>query len=791
MLGYLKKLHNDRGALGILMLFCLWGLILLLALIFNTTEVTNRRQQTQTAADAAAQSAALWMARTTNQAAATNMMICQNASAEVVWRSVAATSTDIRNRLNQELVAVGNIGPNDPARIALQNFPDQVDQDYQIAVAALNAVNATMAKTKLTADQNKTLKNQTRQALQVLNWMQNTWVDGQPGINPYQPQPPSDSGASGLRQLVNLWVNIDVERNKNLIRRYIQDELAILDQFDAKTSPAGPATDAALAPLRQARAEIFSNYQQTILQQTPVVIEDQRSQLAAFHDRDITLADPARGSAAQQPAQIQAPVMAANDPAMPPTITHTDSIREHYPAQAIATFGAAYNPVQIDPLNVHTGDARIWHPGVDIALPDDFVARYPGTPNFIHINGNNPDGYGWGHVYAAPLEQYFFNRVARDSNGGITSLGKDYIQKIDALRARMASPNTPINDRLLVPNLTPNLPNSLQDLQVDPDNPPTHPRLNIPVNIDTAGFNGQLFIDIVAYNAAASTYATLLDTGLRNLENAYYNEFYRFSWPFAEAIWQHHIHASEMAVVEALGAARQFVVLKTYQLRNLPDWAIPGMQTSAAQRVYESLFNNQRDAVIQRLANSVHRRNPGANFGDIANHAIAALQEGATVISMEVAAEWVSRPWPYEITPSENDLGRHQGLLAKDRIGYFSLLTGAQTRHPLHVAFPTLFAKPRDGMPLLAYAQAEIFNGNEFNGAWGGNEKYDQVSAIATGSPAMWRLCSTGGWSWQPRLSNADALLPAWNLNPEFADYFHNAGLTPPDAGSLREINMH
>jgi hypothetical protein len=96
---------------------------------------------------------------------------------------------------------------------------------------------------------------------------------------------------------------------------------------------------------------------------------------------------------------------------------------------------------------------------------------------------------------------------------------------------------------------------------------------------------------------------------------------------------------------------------------------------------------------------------------------------------------------------------------------------------------------------VTAYAQAEAFNWNEFNGTWGGNDHYDEVNDLADGvfaaSPRAWRLCSRGGWAWQPHLTYADSGAGAVTNNQPFAEILKGAGVTGTDAGSWEVVNVH
>lgn len=100
----LRRIHRDqRGALSVLLLLTVMSLVALVGLVYNAGEYPSRRRHVQTAADAAAHGAALWMARTSNIIAATNQLIVENASAEVIWKSTRDTIAAISARLAGEM----------------------------------------------------------------------------------------------------------------------------------------------------------------------------------------------------------------------------------------------------------------------------------------------------------------------------------------------------------------------------------------------------------------------------------------------------------------------------------------------------------------------------------------------------------------------------------------------------------------------------------------------------------------------------------------------------------------
>ena len=799
---------NQGGAIGILMLFCMWAVVLIIAVIFNTIQLAAARQETQTAADTIAQASANWIARTANQATATNMLICENASAGVIASAVPPTSHQLHAFLNQELIDVQKTGAG--SQTPLRKFSADSATAYALANLTLSQVQGAMGNDRLTAQEKTDLQKQVTTAQTTIDWINNTWVNGAAsGLA----DPPRDAmgGGSGLINMIDYWLNVSVPGALNLTAQTIPQEIAIVDRFDARTAAGVGA--GVVADLQTKRKALFTGYQQEILNQLPSVIENQRAQMATFYKRNVTLADPGLGNQNNPgSAQLRAPVMTASDPDMPTDYSHTDSIRARYPDQAAKEPGLASNPISIDPVNVHTDEARIWHPGVDVPLPADLVARYPGLPSTVHVDGWEGGWHlGWGHVFCVPLEIYFDTRVVQDASG----LDREYMQQIDALRKKL-------HDQLRamgLPDTSPNVPGTTKSGQP----------LLIPPSVSTTNADAALQRAITNFNAAAYAYGNLISGDLGGRVNAYTGGLYRFTWAFAAHVWHANVDRYRFSVLKDLGENKQFLVLRTYKLQKLPDWTVQSMQSSAGQYIYQTVYSRNMGAVqslvqgtiiaseYQQLLNQyqgggggpvdptvqryLQRQAELAAAPEVAAAVAVAVQQGASQISTEVAAEWVARPWPYEITPPDQAPPKRQGLSMADRVSYFSWLAGAQSQQPPPRVLSAAFGKPRD--PLVAYAQAEIFNWNEFSPRWGGLDQLDQVTrhvnqlssnfnGVMSGSPAFWRLSNTGGWNWQPRLGNADALSPALTKNPEFYGYFKSAGLTPDnDARSLRDINLH
>jgi len=94
-------------------------------------------------------------------------------------------------------------------------------------------------------------------------------------------------------------------------------------------------------------------------------------------------------------------------------------------------------------------------------------------------------------------------------------------------------------------------------------------------------------------------------------------------------------------------------------------------------------------------------------------NAYMVVNQAATIAAAEIAAEMVSRPWPYEITPPDRQVPPVRGLSTSDRLAHFTILSGATGSEALtHGCF--YLKCLGTGTSLAAYAQAEAFNGNEF-----------------------------------------------------------------------------
>jgi hypothetical protein len=105
----IRRLHHDeRGNIAVLMLFAALMFVGLIGLVWNAGEYGTRRHHMQMAADSAANATEVWRARTVNLITASNMVIGENASAEILFRTVLATYNGVSGRLKAEQQSVAN-----------------------------------------------------------------------------------------------------------------------------------------------------------------------------------------------------------------------------------------------------------------------------------------------------------------------------------------------------------------------------------------------------------------------------------------------------------------------------------------------------------------------------------------------------------------------------------------------------------------------------------------------------------------------------------------------------------
>ncbi|HEY4330483.1 MAG TPA: pilus assembly protein TadG-related protein [Phycisphaerae bacterium] len=833
--GYVRKVHRDeRGAISVLVLLMFWCLIAILGLVMDTTEEAYRREQIQTAADTAAHAASTWVARTGNAITAQNMVICQDASAESIWRGVPPTDQAINARLTGEITAANQMKQQQTLQDLQQRLQTQLTQigtDYQLTMDAWNNLSTGNGANFATPTEQMNFANSLRQAKSAMGWTLNTYINGATPpildpLAPVRPGPPGPNG-EGLAQVIAAWKPLS---NENAILDYIinfinTQEMPVKTAFEARTAYAvGQPVSAQMATHE---AEVFAN-EMEMLSGVAVTVEAQRAQIADFYQTDITLATLKNSPGNAGPAAVTAPYMAASD--VTAVTGHVDLIRTAYPME---TAKAGLNPVvTIDGISPHTDANRIWHPDLVAVTPAGLRGQYPTLKPAYTVSADFPDG--WGHIRTMPLERYFQQRVNSDKQ----ELDQTFMVPLDNLRQQTLA--AAIRQMLGIPNGNVNiasLPGTIPDDQAEPNPPlpplppgtpppPTPPerfdpifvlpRLTAPANA-TAAYRTQ--VDLYNTNGAKITADVRT---LRTLMTNFTFFFQRFITPFASETWQTNVNSAAAGVLDTLGQNKQFVVLSTYGLRPIPDWAKPGMFDSAASSIENQLVTIALTGVSQAIMQDLRSSNPGGFGGGIldasylqtvltgaytaeaAQVADAIVRPVAHQIAQEIAAEWVNRPWPYEITPPDMPVPPVRGVMPDERKLQFSVLAAARQTdaNAPKLLLTKIFGT--DSGKIVAYAQAESFNWMEFN-AEDGAQVYDQVISVPelvyrvrtsrfsgfVGSPRGWRVGSLAGWSWRARLSYSDALYEALEVNQDLNAYLNDAGISSPSRGALDEINLH
>jgi hypothetical protein len=315
------------------------------------------------------------------------------------------------------------------------------------------------------------------------------------------------------------------------------------------------------------------------------------------------------------------------------------------------------------------------------------------------------------------------------------------------------------------------------------------------------------------YNQHAGAYTSRV-RALAAALNGFAAYFDRFTQPFAVRTWTGHVSSARFFVLQEMGEGKKFMVLSTYGLRMIPAWAQEGMQASATAAVRDKIISMNIRGVSNAVLGALVRADPwrlGGGFLDgagkqqylramysglAAQIARAVIEEAAEIAAPEIAAEMVARPWPFEITPPGRPVPPSRGMSKEDRLGHFTVIAGARERTETE-ARPLLtmvFGKPPT--KLVGIAQAEALNWMEFNSGYGGDERFDVVSADGYGEflacPRAWRLSTVGGWSWQSKLSYVDGLGAAAPDNAELAEYLRDSGVgNVDDAEALDTMILH
>jgi len=819
---WLQRLHrDDRGPLGVLLVLIMFALVGLLAMLWNTAEFGTRRQVIQNAADSTAHSSAMWMARTLNGVAAQNMVVCQDAAAETIWRAVPAADIGadvatpsvkpnpihgIKGELNDEL-ALANAMLKNPQMASIRKrllaLEGEIQNEHDQTQQYLGLINGSMNGNFSDPLVAKEFADDVARAISALGWVNDTYVGGAmpPDASPAPKRPgPPGPNNTGLAQLVLIVDKMLANETKveerilNLIISYINGtEMPIVTAFETRTAPAvAQQVDQQMATHEK---QIF-DVETKMVTQVPGTIEAQRAALATFHKTDVTLATVQNDPSVTGPAQVSAPCV---------------------PADQIETMNAVDTitgqSVTVDPINPQTGKAAILYPDTSISV------NVGNGKSFSYTLECNVPG-GWGHIWAFPVERYYEGRVWNDQS----TINKTYMVTLD--NSRNNNPPTDLLTQIRAIEGLPaqiidiaNLPGTIPDVKADDTgayrNITVLPHLTAPAD---ASAKFRQIVDL--YNQHAGKYTSLV-RALRNELMSFVNYFNRFTDSFASDVWGNAVANARDYVITQVGTNKRFMVLSCYKLRNIPTNAQAGMRDSAALVIADQIVNMNVGPITNRIVNDLIATNPqgynsgsndasythdflyGRYIGLASQLAIAAINQVAPTIAAQIANDWISRPWPYEITPP-TDTTMPQGIGTADRLKYFTVVAGArqQTDTAAKLLLPSVFGINKT--TLVAYAQAEAFNWMEFNKSYGGSERFDQASIIPYGygwnwrwgqeyipCPRGWRLCTVGGWNWQPRLAFADALGTTLQNNSELSGYMGQSGLKNGDQNAIDNLNDH
>lgn len=827
--------RDDRGNLGVLLLLTIMALVALIGMVWNTGEYAAKRRNAQTAADSLAHAGNLWTGRTSNLTASTNLVISQNGSAEVILRSIEPTRRDLQTRFDGERKIAEMLywgqRKGEPEQtytdteyanelLGAADFAGNGRGDKRMKDLAALAPDVRAALEKIVpllppqaqARVRREVEDRLRRNEVALGFTNNTWVGGAAPAVASHPQP----SGGGLRQSVGGWVNGQVVPRLQDILQTLDREQAILDRWVAQTAPALAA--ATPESLQQTRYEIHE-YQQTIRQLTPAVVDEQRRSLETFYKVDLTTATPRRGTPIIEPAAVMAPVAGAGEV---DSSSHVDSIRQRYPEAAFNRFGTPDPNVTLDPINVNVEQAALWHPGVGVDAPRGIMLMGQEFSGRFGVGGGE-----FGRVPCAPLSRYFNDRVRRDREG-LRTEPQQIDQEREALRGRVHPPP--------VPPAIEDLPRNIDDSEAGsppiPLPPEQIPALQTPQGLtdaDRAAIEAlnerirQFNRDVRAYENEIRQLGRITDRMHQMLESLTNTA----SQTFADQTYLNHVESNRNAVLLQMGWDRSFMVLSTYKLRPIPEWAVDSMRDDAQQQTYREIVNRNMRQVTEQARRRLEQwayqvlygnymqqaqqagqptnnlaaraRNDARSFANRYAGPMARdmLQRAADSISREVAHEWVARPWPYEIEPPDERVPPHKGLSDDDRKEYFTFVAAARTtdQSAPRPVLERLLGDPDGAAPLVAFAQGESFNWMEFHEQYGAGDAIDRVTEYGHGdrggSPRPWRLSTTGGWHWQPRLAFSDALDEAMRDNAELRSYMEDAGITSENPDAIRTLTHH
>ena len=276
-----------------------------------------------------------------------------------------------------------------------------------------------------------------------------------------------------------------------------------------------------------------------------------------------------------------------------------------------------------------------------------------------------------------------------------------------------------------------------------------------------------------------------------------------FGQRFAHAQWSSAVNNWRTAVLRQMGDDPQHVLI-TYDRYDIPGWARQGVFNDAYRHVYNDVYNRNYHRLYRAyfrltenrlyaqyvqegmspLVARQRARAAAAAPADAMARTVAAA--GAVIIAQQAATRWINRTWPYEIRPPEQPVPPAAGLSDDERFAYFTVTAGAATTSEIEPR-PTL---PRilgvEPRAMAAYAQAENFNWMEYDGAYGGGDRYDRRMP-----PRPWRVSTPGGWNWQPRLAFSDALNLTVPAHVGLTELLREGGVESADPAAFDVLNRH
>jgi hypothetical protein len=883
--------HDDRGNMAVLVLLTLIAFITLSGMVWNVGEYAARREQLQATADDAAFAASTWVSRTTNLVDAQNMQICTAASAEAVYDSISVTLNNIDAKLKNEqnearLLLYGNKQGKPEASVTEQylgTFPDaeyvaKIKGDPTAISAAETAFNNLLpnyeaAATLIAQHMNQPEQGYFEQEITIAVTENQTDLAALPNVN------------------LPLWISSVLTPKLTTTMQYVSQEQQIASSIRSSVQP---GLDAEQPSAMQMQRYTLFGQEYKLAGLVPQMLQQQRDHDITARSANLVIAPTATVDADDQttssttftappsldtglgnyspPSQLDnppqlpqpptygddapkvvAPIQTAN---IPQSQQRLDTVRSEYPSDAMQTFGTL--TVTLDPINYSTDANAVWHPGCQVVQS----VNVPGAGNMtfsVFVNGSR-----WGQLTCAPLNRYFWDRFERDRSGL-----SDEFTPIDNLRTQLASVIHPYPAPLLVAEQ--GVPRGLPTLPVKTDKPLSDDQVQAikQVNAAVKAYNAALKAAVAPFMPALQLYSaseTLMgwDTPTTNIwNNPLYNSTVDTlldptdglaTRDYANPMWTATCLYEGHQVLETMGTGKMFMTVAPYKLYPVPDWAADGLKQSAKQWIHGWIVGHDYNAVFDQVRSQLYAalgsgELTGTGFSDPgaagSANALAGpitqqlLEQAAETIGTEAGNEWVSRPWPFELTPPTVTVPPTTGVGDADRLEFFSLIAAAagidNKTNPHNLFLNGIFKTGT--IPTLTIAQAETYNWNEFSQSYGAAERFDQmttswhedwalenlnpnpisdadsssgVTSIAyypttlgwlpwgveyarpiAGAPTPWRLSTTGGWNYQTRLAHIDGIDGAINQSDTLTALFSKSKIMVSSNQSLLPLINH